>query len=191
MIEDKLDKIIDLLEKLVPKDITINQAIYKGKDFDESKFNEILKGITNRINRASGVSPRVISKEEFIGRTKMIDWEKILEPKISLLDEKGKDIGVKCNIQEEGSVICEPMKKDATVVGWSLKENMTNIDKLQTISEEDPIVITYSLSNLAIKLDKKLKGQWHGDTEIGDKEIYLKFLGRDEQGRMRLGAEVR
>lgn len=57
--DTKLDKIIELLEKLVPQPITVNPAISKGKDFDEV---EAFKGITNEIYRASGVSPRVISK---------------------------------------------------------------------------------------------------------------------------------
>lgn len=72
----------ELLEKLVPKPITINQPIYKGKDFDEVKFNEVLKNITNRINKASSVSPRVISKEEFVSRLQEIDVDKLVKKEL-------------------------------------------------------------------------------------------------------------
>jgi len=76
---NKLDRIVELLEKLVPKPITVNSAISKGKDFDDSKFNEDLKGIPNKIYRASGVSPRLISKEEFVSRLQEIDVDKLVK----------------------------------------------------------------------------------------------------------------
>lgn len=87
-IEQKLDKIIDLLEKLVPKPLIVNPAISVGKeltlgdkDFDAVKFNEALKGITNKIYRVKGVSPRVISKEEFVTRLQEIDVDKLVNGK--------------------------------------------------------------------------------------------------------------
>lgn len=169
--EQKLDKIIELLEKLVPKEVEIKSGISINTDFDAAKFNEVLTRITNRISRASSVSPKVVSKEELVKRLSEVDWDKVLadkhcsllhpslsslnptkeesierakgidwfsstesrfekaiQPKIKIAcrkstlgdnDEKGEVFILDGTVQEDGTIVCEPMTETRTIVGWS------------------------------------------------------------------------
>lgn len=71
-------RVAQIEEKLAKTEISINSHISVGKDFDAVKFNEVLKGINNKIYKASGVSPRLISKEEFVSRLQEINVDKLV-----------------------------------------------------------------------------------------------------------------
>lgn len=166
IIVSTLNDIKKLLEKLVPPPITINSPIsVKSEEGKNVDINKHLYELAEKISRRhppqtmsdkefKGKLTKVlvdsektvdknkegISKEEFVKRADEIDWTKILESKIRLLDEKGKDIGVRCNInKDDGSVVCEPFKgKEETTVGWSLKKDdikVYNLPKSVTVEE--------------------------------------------------------
>lgn len=117
-------------KKVIPKDI--NEAI-------NSLVESIKKDNINKrlypLREVDNFTPKKITEEEFIERIKNINWSKDITNKLSSLSEplapkikillrdiSGKNIEVEGTITEDGSVICEPIKEDITVVDWSLKE---------------------------------------------------------------------
>lgn len=81
-IEQKLDRIIELLEKLVPKSVVLNSpiSINSKEDID---INKHLYEISTRVEERKS-SPNKVSPNEFVNRVKEVDWDKILRPNISI-----------------------------------------------------------------------------------------------------------
>ena len=109
-VEEKLDRIIELLEKLVPQSVTINSPISVGKDFDATKFNEAVEHITDRITRAKVLNIKSIKGTSY----------EPMKVNINIADERGTVSDLVGHIQEDGSIICEPFVQDRTIVGWGL-----------------------------------------------------------------------
>ena len=155
MIEDKLNRIIELLEKLVPQPITINSPISvksrEGKNVDISKHlyelaskisrrhppqNMSDKEFTDRLTKVLADSEKAvknneegIGKKEFIKRANNFDWSKVLKPKIKVVckDEKGEIFTLDGTVKEDGSIVCEPMTESRTIVGWSVKKKVYKV----------------------------------------------------------------
>lgn len=126
MIEDKLDKIIDLLEKLTNETTVINTPItVKSEDKNAGiDVNKHLYELVNKVQRRTS-EPKRVTNEEFTQRLKEIDWAKIIEPKIKIAckDEKSEIFTLEGTIQENRSIVCEPMTESRIIVGWSLKKD--------------------------------------------------------------------
>lgn len=102
--EDKLDKIIELLEKLAEKEVTISSPIsVKSEEGKSVDINKHLYNLANKIER-----------------------RKVEKPTIRLLDDKGKAINFECQVKDDGSITC--VNKDAVIVDWSLIKDIATIN---------------------------------------------------------------
>ena len=122
-LNQKLDIIIELLEKLVrppivSSDIYINRATNKETMLEDNQLNiqdkeliEFLNGLTTRIMRANSVPKEFINKEEL----KIKVYCKSVDDKVHILEG---------TIQEDGSIVCESITENRTVISWGLSPKL-------------------------------------------------------------------
>src|SRR4028118_683986 len=114
-IEQKLDRIIELLEKLVPQPVTLNSPITVKTDIDKDFLvdPEVQKDINKHLYE-------LVHK---VKRTKVTEKPKTnysLDVNISLMDDKGNIVTKPCYRREDGSIVCEHFTQERTIVGYSL-----------------------------------------------------------------------
>ena len=131
MLNQKLNIIIELLEKLarppiISSDMYVSRSMNNQSNIQDKKLIDYLNGLTTRITRANSVPKEVISKEE----PKIKVYCRDVDDKVHILEG---------TIQDDGSIICEPLIEKITVVDWSLIETAIPVFKQQV----DTNIFTY------------------------------------------------
>jgi hypothetical protein len=78
-VEKKLDRIIELLEKLVPQPVVLNTPITVKSEDDNNVGIDINKSLYELVNKVEKRQKSVgVGQEEFIKRLNEIDWDKLV-----------------------------------------------------------------------------------------------------------------
>ncbi len=125
---NKLDKVIELLEKLVPQPITINSPIAVKSEEGKVDINKHLHELADKISRRH--SPQTMSDKEFTGRlTKiLVDSEKAVK-------NNKESIGTEEFITKSIDVFKQQVDTNMFVYVGTMTDNVLTLNQSTTVLE--------------------------------------------------------
>jgi len=146
-VEEKLDKIIELLEKLVPQPVVLNTPITVKSEDDNNVGIDINKSLYELVNKVEKRQKSVgIGQEDFIKRLNEIDWDKLVNS-FGVLPDNSLENQVKKNLLPKVLVENERKRKSSIFTPdgkqfWVFKKKKEKFVKVGTaeIVGEPPIV---------------------------------------------------